>query len=101
VQTSYDVPVSVKNLPPDLEVEEIQPPTVTVTFSGPRRAFYLFNAKRARVIVDATLADRGRRTFNISEEDVQHPPDVTVEEVKPSVIKLAVRKAKPNDSTQG
>jgi uncharacterized protein (TIGR00159 family) len=101
VQMTYDVPVSVKNLPPDLEVVEIQPPTVTVTFSGPRRAFYLFDGKRARVVVDAALADRGRRTFNISEEDVQHPPNVTVEEVQPSVIRLSLRKAMPSDSSQG
>ena len=89
---SYDVAVTVKNLPPDLAVEEIQPPTVTVTFSEPRRAFYLFDPDRARVIVDAALADQGRRTFNISQEDVQHPPAVTVEEVNPSVIKLSLRK---------
>ncbi len=101
VQMSYDVPVSAKNVPAQLEVEEIQPPVVTVTFSGPRRSFYLFDGKRARVIVDAALADRGRRTFNISEEDVQHPPNVTVEEVKPSVIRLSLRKATSNDSTQG
>lgn len=100
-QTSYDVLVSVKNLPPALEVEEIQPPTVTVTFSGPRRAFYLFDTKGARVIVDARLADRGRRTFDISVKDVQHPPNVTVEDVKPSVIRLSLRKAVPKDSTQG
>ena len=100
-QMSYDVAVTVNNLPADLEVEEIQPPTVTVTFSGPRRAFYLFDPDRARVVVDAALADRGRRTFNIAQEDVQHPPAVTVEEVNPSVIKLSLRKAKPNDSTQG
>ena len=55
VQMSYDVPVSAKNVPAQLEVEEIQPPVVTVTFLGPRRSFYLFDGKRARVIVDAAL----------------------------------------------
>ncbi len=101
VQVSYDVPVSTKNLPNNLELEEIQPSTVTVTFSGPRRAFYLFDTKRARVIVDATLSEQGRRTFNISEDNVQHPPDVNVEDVKPSVIRLSLRKTTPDDSTRG
>jgi uncharacterized protein (TIGR00159 family) len=101
VQMTYDVPVQTKNLPADFKVEEIHPPTVTVTFSGPRRAFYLFDTERAKVIVDATLSQQGRRTFNISEDDVQHPPDVSVEEVKPSVIRLSLRKAAPGDSTQG
>jgi uncharacterized protein (TIGR00159 family) len=99
VQVSYDVPVSVVNLPPGLELEETQPSTVTVTFSGPRRAFYLFDHDRARVIVDAALAGQGRRTFNISQENVQHPPDVSVVEVQPSVVRLSLRKAEPKDST--
>jgi diadenylate cyclase len=101
VQVSYDVAVAAKNLPTNLQLEEIQPPTVTVTFSGPRRAFYLFDTKRARVVVDATLSEQGRRTFNISEEDVQHPPDVNVEGVRPSVIRLSLRKTPPEEPTQG
>jgi uncharacterized protein (TIGR00159 family) len=101
VQMSYDVPVSTKNLPANFKLEEIQPRTVTVTFSGPRRAFYLFDTERAKVIVDAKLSEHGRRTFNISEENVQHPPDVSVEEVTPSTVRLSLRKATPEESTQG
>jgi hypothetical protein len=100
-QVSYDVAVTVNNLPADMEIEEIQPATVSVTFSGPRRAFYLFDTSRTRVVVDASLADRGRRTFNISEEDVQHPPDVAVQDVTPSTIRLSVRKVKSNEPVQG
>jgi uncharacterized protein (TIGR00159 family) len=101
VQMSYDVPVSADNLPPDLQIEEIHPPTVTVTFSGPRRAFYLFDANRAKVIVDATLADRGRRTFTISEKDVKHPPEVQVQDINPEVVRLSLRKTSPEEATQG
>src|SRR5262249_4074435 len=49
VQVSYRIPVSVENLPADLRVENIEPPMVNATFSGPRRAFYLFDARRIRV----------------------------------------------------
>jgi hypothetical protein len=101
VQMSYDVAVAANNLPPEFQIEEINPPTVTVTFSGPRRAFYLFDGHRAKVIVDATLAERGRRTFTISVADVKHPPDVQVQDVSPDTIRLSLRKTGPEEATQG
>lgn len=92
VQASYDVPVTVENIPPGYQLEAIEPPVVKVTFAGPRRAFYLFDIRRVAVVVDASLAQVGRRTFTIAPHQVQHPPEVTVQEVSPSTVKLALKK---------
>jgi YbbR domain-containing protein len=98
---TYSVPVSVQNLPRGFVLEEVQPPAVSVTLAGPRRAFYLFDPKRVKVTLDPSLADVGRRTFTISEQNVHHPAEVTVQEVSPSTVRLSLRKAPANDTTGG
>jgi len=92
VQVSYRIPVSVENLPADLRVEEIEPPVVNATFSGPRRAFYLFDARKIRVAIDVSMAELGRRTFNISEQNIRYPKELTLQELNPSTLKLSVKK---------
>ncbi|MGH7930066.1 MAG: diadenylate cyclase [Candidatus Binatia bacterium] len=97
VQMSYSIPVSVANLSTDFKVEEVQPPAVSVTLTGPRRAFYLFDTKRVTVIIDASLADAGRRTFSISEQNVEHPAEVAVQDLSPSTVRLSLSKVPAND----
>ena len=92
VQVSYRIPVSVENLPADLRVEEIEPPVVNATFSGPRRAFYLFDSRKIRVAIDVSMADLGRRTFNISEQNIRYPKELTLQELNPSTLRLFVKK---------
>jgi diadenylate cyclase len=99
VQVSYRIPVSVENLPADLRVEEIEPPVVNATFSGPRRAFYLFDARKIRVAIDVSMADLGRRTFNISEQNIRYPKELTLQELNPSTLKLFVKKVPAGTDT--
>ena len=102
VEISYQVPVVIENLPADLEIENIQPPEVTATFVGPRRAFYLFDAKKIKVTVDVALAELGRRTFNISEQNIRYPKDLMLQELNPSTLKLSVKKVPQlNDTNRG
>ena len=102
VQISYRVPVSVENLPADLRVEDIEPPTVNATFSGPRRAFYLFDSRKIRVAIDVSMAELGRRTFNISEQNIRYPKELTLQELNPSTLRLSVKKVPtPPDTNRG
>ncbi|MGH7826051.1 MAG: diadenylate cyclase [Candidatus Binatia bacterium] len=101
VELNFKLPVSIQNLPSDLQIEEVQPAMVSVTFTGPRRAFYLFDPKRLSVTVDASLAELGRRTFNISERNIRHPNDVTVQEVNPPTVRVSVRKVPSDETTRG
>ncbi|HWO40720.1 MAG TPA: diadenylate cyclase [Candidatus Eisenbacteria bacterium] len=101
VQVSYRVPVSVQNLPANMKVEDVEPSAVNVTFSGPRRAFYLFDPKRVSVNLDASLAELGRRTFTLSERNVAHPADISVQDLSPSTVRLSLRKVEPQETTRG
>ena len=74
-------------------------PTVTAKFSGPRRAFYLFDPRKISVTVDASMADMGRRTFNITEQNIRYPKDLTLQDLNPSTLKLSVKRVTRADQT--
>ena len=102
VEVSYKVPVSVENLPPNMQIEEIEPPVVNATLRGPRRAFYLFNAKNIRVAIDVSMAELGRRTFTISEQNIRYPKDFTLQEVSPSTLRVSVKRIpSANETNRG
>jgi diadenylate cyclase len=102
VEATYRLPVQVQNLPADYELESVQPTEVEATFSGPRRAFYFFRPKRLKVTVDASSARAGRRTFTISEQNIRHPADLRLEEVKPPTLKISLRRlAREGDGVRG
>jgi uncharacterized protein (TIGR00159 family) len=92
VEVTYRVPVRVTHLPPDLTLDAIRPETVEVTLSGPRREFYLFNPRGLEVMIDASLADAGRRTFPLLEENVRHPPELSLEQIRPTLVRLDLKR---------
>ena len=86
----FPVAVKVVNLPSGYVLDRVEPIQVMAYFSGQRRAFYLFDPGRIDVTVDASLAKYGRRTFTISEDQIPHPPDLTVEDVEPEQIRISL-----------
>jgi uncharacterized protein (TIGR00159 family) len=98
IRVNYKIPVSVEHLPPGLQVHELQPAEVSATFNGPRRAFYLLDAGKIKVTVDGTMTELGRRTFDISEQNIRYPKDLTLEALTPSSIGVSVKKTEPPPS---
>jgi diadenylate cyclase len=96
-EITYEVPVELRNLPQQLALERVQPPEIKATFTGPRRAFYLFDSRKLKVSVDASLAELGRRTFRLSDENIRHPPDLTLQALEPSTLQISVTKVVTRD----
>jgi uncharacterized protein (TIGR00159 family) len=94
VEATYKIPVMTVNLSPDLKLESIQPKEIEATFAGPQRAFYLFDSRKLRVNLDVSLAEMGRRTFNVSEQEVRFPKELTLREINPAAVRISVRKAR-------
>src|ERR671923_172785 len=102
IQVSYQVPVSVVNVPADMKVEEIEPPKVNATFTGPRRAFYLLDSDKIKVSVDVALTQIGRRNFQITEQNIRYPKELTLQDIKPSTLRVSVKKAtRPDEVNRG
>jgi uncharacterized protein (TIGR00159 family) len=93
VEVTYRVPVRVERLPPHLALEAVRPEMVELTLSGPRREFYLFNPRSLEVTIDASLADAGRRTFPLLEDNVRHPTELNLEQINPALVRLDLKKA--------
>ena len=100
IQVQYKIPVAVQNLPANLTLEEIQPPVVSATFIGPRRSFYLFDIGKVKATVDATMAEVGRRTFTISEQNLRYPKELTLEELTPSSVRISVKRMPRQDTAE-
>jgi uncharacterized protein (TIGR00159 family) len=100
-EVTYNLPVQVQNLPPDFRVEDIQPPAVTATFTGPKRAFYFFDPNKLRVEVDLSSVDIGRKTVRISEQNIRHPPTLTLQQLNPTTLRFSVRKVSQEQINKG
>lgn len=93
VEVSFQVPIEVAHLPAYWQIEAIDPPMVSATFSAPRRTFYLFDQKKIRINADVALAELGRRTFTLSEDDIRYPKELSLQEFRPKSFKISVKGA--------
>ena len=93
VEVNYKVPVTVENLPANLQIEAIDPPVVSATFSAPLRTFYLFDRKKIRISADVAMAELGRRTFTLSDKDLRFPKELTLQEFSPTSVRISVKAA--------
>ena len=91
-RTTRTASVEVDNLPAGWVLEEVEPPSIEVTISGRRRDVYLTAPDDLEVRVDALLAQLGRRTFEISADQVQHSASIDVIDVQPTRVKLSLRR---------
>jgi len=91
-ERTFSLPLTIDNVPTGFAVEKVDPPTVEVALSGARRVFFLLDEKRLAVRLDAFLVESGRRTFELSNDDVVRPDGVTVAGIEPRRVRLTVRK---------
>jgi uncharacterized protein (TIGR00159 family) len=85
-------PIEIDNLPSGWVLEQVEPSSIEVTISGRRRDVYLTAPDDLEVRVDALLAQLGRRTFEISADQVHHSGSIDVIDVQPSRVKLSLRR---------
>ncbi len=96
VYRTYNVPVKYTTLPSDLQVEDIRPDKVKVTFLGPRRAFYFFNENEVELFLKIPDAKEGIKTVNITESSLKFPKDISLENIEPrrALVRIDGVKAK-------
>ncbi len=90
-RVTLPIPVEVSDLPAGLEIETVEPANVTATFRGTRRDLLFLNRKALRLRVDASLAELGRRTFELSARDLSPPGGMVLEELRPDRVRISLR----------
>lgn len=95
VERSVDAKVVVSNLPPDLALAAVDPPTVEVVLQGRRRDQLLAERGPVTIQLDAYLARLGRRTFSIEEDAVKKPSALDVLALSPDKVRLSLEAVTP------
>jgi len=90
VYTTYSLPVEFHHLGRKLTVQKAQPKKVHITFSGPRRNFFLLGRNRIRVALDASSWETGTYQRPVSFNDVTFPNGVVVRYIEPENIEVSV-----------
>jgi len=101
IEVTYKLPVQVENLPAELRVEDLQPNEVSATFTGPKRTFYFFDPSRLKVTVDLSSAEIGRKTLRLSEQNIRHPQNLTLQQINPLTLRISVAKSPRAESEKG
>jgi diadenylate cyclase len=94
-ETSLRAPVQVTNLPAGYVLRSTTPSEVRVSLTGVWRRLFLLEPSDVSVSVDALLAQLGRRTFQVTPQDVHAPPGVSAVDVEPDRVVLDVEAPPP------
>ena len=98
VQQTFTVPVQYGLLGPDLAVIGIQPETVRVSLSAPRKDFTFFLSQNIRLFLNLSGAEPGRRAVAITSSDLSYPENFYLDDIEPRVVILNIEKKPPKNT---
>jgi hypothetical protein len=90
VEVEREYPVTVQGLPKGYTLESLDPENVTLRLAGRRRDLYLLDDDDISVPLDTILVNLGRRSFQLSPDQVTAPPTIEVRSVDPETIKISL-----------
>ncbi|MGA2858609.1 MAG: CdaR family protein [Candidatus Sulfotelmatobacter sp.] len=82
-------PVVFQNVPPHLEISSESIPEAQIRVRGPERVIRQLQANEVRAEISLADVSPGERTFDLTSQQVRHPPDVAVVQVVPSQLHLS------------
>jgi uncharacterized protein (TIGR00159 family) len=95
VQQSFRLPVEFRNVPKNLVVTDSNPVAVTVTLTGPERAFFLLEPSALKVSFDLSKIGEGAQYLEIKDSNVSRPSGLEVYRIEPRVVSLIVHQLRP------
>jgi hypothetical protein len=90
VYRSFEIPVKISSPASTLEIENITPEMVSITFLGPRREFYFFKANQVDLLLKITNPQPGTEYLDISESDLNFPEDLSLENIVPKSVSVQI-----------
>ncbi|MDP3110506.1 MAG: CdaR family protein [Thermodesulfovibrionales bacterium] len=89
-EVSMDVPIELKNIPSGFESVRQGIKIVSVSIKGQERLLRNMKPAAVRVHVDLSKAKKGKGTYYINNEDVKLPSTMTVTNISPSSVMVAL-----------
>ena len=91
VETTLDIPFTVQNVPPQMEILT-STPDVTVTARGQRKDIGILSPKNVKINLSLSDAEIGTKTFYLSRQQLSLPNDrIDIIKIEPSNLTVEVR----------
>lgn len=86
-ERAFTLPLEIKNIPSDMEVQEPLKPDVQVTVRGLRKDASTLSEKNVLAAIDLSMARLGKRIFIITRDNIQLPNDrIQVVKIEPTQV---------------
>ncbi len=87
---SFEVPIEHVTLPSGLEVRDINPDHLKVTFAGSRKDFYFVNGNKIKLLLKISDPKIGTERVVISESNIDFPKSVSLENFEPKTVTVRI-----------
>jgi YbbR-like protein len=88
-EVAVRAPIVFQHVPSQLEISSESIPEAQIRVRGPERVLRQLQANEIHAEIELADVKPGDRTFDLTSQQVRHPPDVTVVQVVPSQLHLA------------
>jgi len=90
VETAYNVPVELHQVPPNLEITTADIPLAQVRLRGPERRIRQLTAADVHAVINLAGAGTGEHTYDLTASQVRVPYSIEVVQVMPSQIRIGL-----------
>lgn len=95
IYKTFTVAVEGVGLPARLVMTNLVPREVSVTFSAPRRTFFLFNKKSIRVLLKSWQMREGTQSLRLTGANLVIPKNIVLERIDPNKVELTIQPREP------
>lgn len=88
-EVAVDIPVEIRNLPPDLEISSEIAPKAQIRLRGPERAIRHLQSSDVYAAIEFNGFKPGERTFDLTAQQIHQPATLEVVQIVPSQFHLA------------
>jgi len=88
VETAYNVPIELHQVPPTLEITTSGIPLAQVRLRGPERSLRQLTAADVHPIINLAGSGTGEHTYDLTASQVHVPYNISVVQVTPSEIRI-------------
>jgi YbbR domain-containing protein len=87
-EVALDVPVEIRNIPPDLEISSEIVPKAQIRLRGPERIIHQLHSSDVYAAIEFNGVRSGQRSFDLTTQQIHQPAGLEVVQIVPSEFHL-------------
>jgi YbbR domain-containing protein len=87
-EVALDIPVEIRNIPPNLEISSEIVPKAQIRLRGPERIIHQLHSSDVYVAIEFNGVRSGERTFDLTAQQIHQPAGLEVVQIVPSQFHL-------------